>query len=186
MLDPRDGDANVSRATLPLCLPIAHMRLLLIAFIVVPLVELYLLLWVAQWVGFWPTLALTIVTGLIGGGLAKREGLKVIRQWQAALHELRPPPTGLLQGALILVGGAFLLTPGILTDVAGVCLLLPVTRTPIANLLRKRVDRYIAVRTTSLHTSPFAGVNENGVGSPRDARGPRDPSVIDTTGQSND
>jgi UPF0716 protein FxsA len=146
------------------------MRLLLSAFIVVPLVELYLLLWVSRWVGFWPTIALTLITGAVGASLARREGLRVLREWQRTLSSLESPTTGLLQGGLILVGGAFLLTPGVLTDLAGVLLLLPATRQPIATALRRRIDRYIATRTVVLHDTGSRGTTRGG------------PPVIDTTG----
>jgi UPF0716 protein FxsA len=165
----------------------AYMRFLFLLFIVVPFVELYLLLWVARWVGFLPTLALTIVTGVVGASLAKREGLKVYRQWQQALQTLQPPPTGLVQGALILVGGAFLLTPGILTDVAGMCLLLPLTREPLARWVRKRVDRYIEVRSANVSfgaRTPADFGRDGGFINDKPSGGGR--TVIDTTGQSSD
>ncbi len=148
------------------------MRYIVLFFVVVPLTELYLLLWVSRWIGFWPTVGLTLVTGVIGGSLAKREGLKVLRQWQRALDQLQAPEAGLIEAALVLVGGAFLLTPGVMTDVFGVLLLVPRSRRWLAARVRQRVDRYIVSRTVVMpgqHTQ----------------RGPRG-QVIDTTGQSAD
>lgn len=120
------------------------MRYVLIAFVVIPLVELYLLLWVGSLIGFWPTVAITVVTGLLGGGLAKREGMRVYRQWRAALDEMRAPETGIVEGVLVLLGGALLITPGVLTDITGLLLLVPVTRRPIAARVRRAVDARIA------------------------------------------
>ncbi len=153
------------------------MRYVILFFVVVPLTELYLLLWVSRWIGFWPTVALTLVTGVLGGSLAKREGLKVLRQWQRALDQLQAPEAGLIEAALVLVGGAFLLTPGVMTDALGVLLLFPKTRRLVAARVRARVDRYIVQRTVV-------------VGGPRVNPRGRSPAshghVIDTTGSGAD
>ena len=120
------------------------MRYLLIAFVVIPLIELYLLLWLGSLIGFWPTVAITVVTGVLGGSLAKREGLRVYRQWRDAINELRAPETGIIEGVLVLLGGALLITPGVLTDLTGLLLLLPPTRRRIAARVRRAVDARIA------------------------------------------
>ncbi len=119
-------------------------RYILVAFVVIPLVELYLLLWLGSLIGFWPTVAITVVTGVLGGSLAKREGLRVYRQWRDALDEMRAPETGIVEGVLVLLGGALLITPGVLTDITGVLLLLPPTRRPIAARVRRAVDARLA------------------------------------------
>lgn len=153
------------------------MRYLVLLFVVVPLGELYLLLWMSGLVGFWPTVALTVVTGIVGGSLAKREGLRVYRQWNRAMAELRPPETGLVEGALVLLGGALLITPGVVTDVVGFLLLVPWSRRPIATRVRALVGRYLDGRTVG-------HVSVGGVEVPAD---PTPPSpfgaVIDTTGE---
>jgi UPF0716 protein FxsA len=143
-------------------------RYLLLFFVVVPFVELYLLLWVSSLIGFWPTLALTLVTGIVGGGLAKREGLKAFQQWRQALTRGETPSIGLIQGALILLGGAFLLTPGVLTDVVGVLLLIPPTRQRLAELIRRRGERYLRAHTVVI--------------APPRSRGAPPHSVIETSG----
>jgi UPF0716 protein FxsA len=119
-------------------------RYVLIAFVVIPLVELYLLLWVGSLIGFWPTVGITVVTGLLGGTLAKREGIRVYRQWRSALDEMRAPETGIVEGMLVLLGGALLITPGVLTDITGLLLLVPLTRRPIAARVRRAVDARLA------------------------------------------
>ena len=115
------------------------LRGLLLLFIVVPLLELYLLTLVAQAAGFWSAVALTVGTGLVGGALAKREGIRVWQSWQSALARLEVPEEGVVAGLLVLVGGVLLVTPGVLTDVTGFLLLLPPTRRFLANKIRERV-----------------------------------------------
>lgn len=153
------------------------MRYLLIAFVLVPLAELYLLLWISRWLGFWPTVALTLLTGVVGGSLAKREGFRVLRQWQTALDRLERPAAGLVEGVLVLIGGAFLLTPGVLTDVGGVLLLLPSTRRWVAARVKQRVDRYIERHVVVMRGAGSAPFPADEPGWSAAAR----PEVIDTT-----
>lgn len=159
------------------------MRWILLLFVVVPLLELYLLLWLGSIIGFWPTVAITLVTGILGGTLAKREGLKVWREWRSALDQLRPPEQGVIDGVLVLIGGVLLVTPGILTDATGVVLLLPPTRRRIAARIRSGIDRRIADGRIHVASATFvdvAGIPRQG-GPP--ARGPRADGVIETTGE---
>jgi UPF0716 protein FxsA len=114
---------------------------LALLFVVVPLVELVLLVQLGQVVGLWPTLALVIFTGVTGAALARLEGLRVLYRFQAELASGRLPGQALLDGISVLVGGAFLLTPGILTDLAGFALLLPTTRRWIQRRVRRRLER---------------------------------------------
>lgn len=101
---------------------------LALLFVVVPIVELALLIKLGQWVGFWPTLALVVTTGIAGAALARAEGLRTLMAFRRETAEGRLPGQPLLDGLAVLVGGAFLLTPGLLTDVAGFALLLPPSR----------------------------------------------------------
>ncbi len=146
------------------------LRWAIVAFVVVPLTELYLLVGISRAIGFWETLAITLITGVVGGSLARREGLRVWRSWHRALQEGRPPTDGIADGALILLGGALLVTPGVLTDAFGLCLLLPATRRPLAStvagLLRREFERRVVV----------GGV---GAGPPRRGGGP----TVETTGE---
>jgi len=155
-------------------------RLLLVLFTVVPLVELYLLLWIGDLMGFWPTVGLVLLTGVIGATLAKLEGLRVLGQWQSALAEGRVPEAGVLDGLLVLVGGILLVTPGILTDVFGFSLLIPPTRQVVARFLRKRVERGIEKGTVRVHVGGFGAAPPfGGFGGPP----PRGGSVIDVEGR---
>ena len=123
------------------------LRIIIPFFVLLPLAELYLLLWLAKQIGFWETVAVALLTGIAGGFLAKREGARVWRAWQQSLNQLQAPADGLLSGALVLFGGALLLTPGIITDGIGFALLLPFSRSAIVRWLRPRVQRYIDQRT---------------------------------------
>jgi UPF0716 protein FxsA len=112
--------------------------ILAIAFILVPLAELAVLIAVGDFIGLWPTLALLLVVSVAGAWLAKREGLAAWRRFQLALAAGRVPTVEVADGAMILLAGALLLTPGFLTDVVGILLLLPPTR-PLARRLAPRL-----------------------------------------------
>ncbi|MBW2523450.1 MAG: FxsA family protein [Deltaproteobacteria bacterium] len=116
------------------------MAKLVVLFTLVPLVELYLLLLLGGLLGFWPTVALVLLTALVGAWLAKREGLRVLRQWQQSLSRGQMPEEGVLGGVLLLVGGVLLVTPGVLTDVVGLALLAPVSRGWVARWLRPKIE----------------------------------------------
>jgi UPF0716 protein FxsA len=158
---------------------------LLLLFTVVPLVELYLLVWVAERVGFWSTVALVLLTGALGAAMARAEGLRVFTSWQRALAQGRLPADGVVSGLLVLVGGVLLVTPGVLTDAVGFCLLLPPTRRLVAALLTARLEQAIA--RGSVHVvrgGPFGG----GIGySSHPSARPRterpEGEVIDTEGE---
>jgi UPF0716 protein FxsA len=118
------------------------LRLLLI-FVLLPLVELGLLIQIGQTIGLGWTLALVVATGFLGATLARRQGLRAWLAIQTELREGRMPATALVDGLLILIGGIVLLTPGILTDLAGFALLVPATRTALKRRLRRRFERAI-------------------------------------------
>lgn len=101
---------------------------LALLFVIVPVVELVLLIQMGQWVGLLPTLLLVVATGVTGAWLARAEGVRVFFQFQQELAAGRLPAKSMQDGVAVLIGGAFLLTPGILTDVVGFSLLFPPTR----------------------------------------------------------
>ncbi|GGI08801.1 hypothetical protein GCM10011354_30900 [Egicoccus halophilus] len=106
---------------------------------IVPLVELTVILQVAGVIGTPWTIALLVVDSLIGAWLLKREGRRAWQQFRRALDELRWPGDEVAQGALVLVGGTLLLTPGFVTDVVGFLFLLPPTRRVVAAQVRRRI-----------------------------------------------
>jgi UPF0716 protein FxsA len=133
---------------------------LFLAFTLVPLLDLWLLLRIGGRLGLAPTVALVLGTGLLGAWLARREGARVLQGWRRAAAEGRLPEEGVLSGALVLAGGVLLVTPGVLTDVAGIALLLPPTRRLAAGALRgwllRKVERG-QVRVTTFGGPPWPG-----------------------------
>jgi UPF0716 protein FxsA len=115
--------------------------ILAVAFILVPLAELAVLIAVGDWIGLVPTLVLLLVVSVAGAWLAKREGLAAWRRFQLALAEGRMPTVEVADGAMILLAGALLLTPGFLSDVVGILLLLPPTRA-LARRLAPRLAQW--------------------------------------------
>lgn len=116
---------------------------LLVLFTVVPLAELALLLQMGRWVGVGPTVGLVLVTGIAGAALARWAGASVLARIRAELASGRLPSDGLVEGALVLVGGAFLVTPGLLTDIAGLSLLFPPTRALWRNRVKAALRRRV-------------------------------------------
>lgn len=149
---------------------------LLLLFTIVPLVELYLLLTLGEHIGFWPTVAIVFTTGLLGAALAKREGLRVLRTYQATLMQGRMPEEGVLGAVLVLVGGVLLVTPGVLTDVVGVLLLVPPTRRFVATHVRRRIERSIQNGTVRVSTFGFGGVRRRPEGDRAAPTGTAEPS----------
>ena len=98
------------------------------AFVLVPLIEIALFIQVGGWLTLWPTLAIVLLTGVIGTILVRRQGLRVLADLRQGLATARDPLSPLAHGALILFAGALLLTPGFFTDAVGFALLVPVVR----------------------------------------------------------
>ena len=112
--------------------------LLAVAFLVVPLLELYVIIQVGSAIGALNTIGLLIVVSLVGGWLMKREGVAVVRRVQESLAAGIVPATEVVDGFLILLGGALMLTPGFLSDLVGLGLLLPPVRAVVRRILRRR------------------------------------------------
>lgn len=113
---------------------------LALLFVGVPLLELFILIQIGQVVGLWPTIGLVVLTGFAGAALARREGLRTLFKLQGELAQGHLPGGALLDGFAILVGGALLLTPGILTDLVGFSCLLPPSRKLILKQVRKGLE----------------------------------------------
>jgi UPF0716 protein FxsA len=126
---------------------------LVLLFIVLPVLEIYLLIQLGQAIGAWWTVLLLIADGVLGGYLMKHEGRRAWKALNEALAERRMPATELADGALILVGGTLLLTPGFISDLAGFFLVLPFTR-PVA---RKVLARYLSRKLLDAGTGGPAG-----------------------------
>lgn len=123
---------------------------LALLFVIVPIIELLVLIQLGQVVGLMPTLALVVFTGVAGAAMARAEGLRVFFSFQAELAQGRLPGQALLDGISVLIGGAFLLTPGVLTDIVGFSLLFPVTRRWIQKRVRARLEQQIKEGTINM------------------------------------
>jgi len=116
---------------------------LILLFTVVPVVEFYLLFHLARSFGFFTTLGLVIVTGVLGAALAKSEGVRLLQEWHEAMLQQRVPEEGVISGVLLLIGGVLLVTPGVLTDLTGLLLLLPSTRRLVATWVHRELERRV-------------------------------------------
>lgn len=116
---------------------------LFLLFIVVPIVELGLLLRLGEWMGALPTLGLIITTGALGAYLARRQGLGVLRRAQEEMDAGRLPAGQLVEGLLIFVAGALLMTPGVLTDAFGFFCLIPAGRRLLKGYLLGLLERSV-------------------------------------------
>ncbi len=115
--------------------------ILFVIFLVVPLIEIYVLIQVGQVIGAGWTIVLLIADSVFGGWLIKREGGRAWRALNAALSSGRMPAREIADGALILVGGTLMLTPGFVTDAFGILMILPFTRRMFRTLLTGVVTR---------------------------------------------
>ena len=119
--------------------------LLVAALIVVPLVEIYLLVQVGQVIGPLPTIALLLAMSLLGAYLLRREGSRTFRAFRSAMGSGRVPAKEVADGALVIFGGALLLTPGFATDLLGLACVLPVTRAGLRTVLTRVVAARLGV-----------------------------------------
>ena len=115
---------------------------LFLLFIAVPFIELYVILQVGRTIGALDTLALLVLVGIVGAWLVKREGVSVVRRIHERVSAGAVPGRELVDGALILFAGALLLTPGFLTDVIAILLLVP----PVRAALRRAAIRWLRRR----------------------------------------
>ena len=115
---------------------------LIVIFIVVPLAELYVIVKVADDLLGWPlTLALLVADSLLGSWLLKSQGRAVWNRFNEAVREGRVPHSEVIDGVLIIFGGAFLITPGFLTDIFGLILLIPPARAAVRRIARRTIER---------------------------------------------
>ena len=145
---------------------------LIILFITIPLVEIILLIWVSTRTHWSSTLMLVILTGAWGAYLAKSQGYSILAKIQAETAAGRVPTAELIDGLLVLIGGIVLLTPGLLTDLAGFCLMVPGFRA----IIRERVKKKFAAQVGHFQMPTPGGMGTR----PQDAHNrPKDDDVID-------
>ena len=130
---------------------------LLLLFTLVPLVELALLIWISQYTGLLFTISLVILTGVVGAWLAREQGLRCWREVHRQLSQGQVPAEPLLDGLMILVAGAVLITPGVLTDLVGFALLVPPIRGLVRRYLAARFRAHIVVHPMEGFGGPLGG-----------------------------
>lgn len=116
---------------------------LFILFTIIPVLELWLLIRIGGVIGFFPTVMIVIITGITGAWLAKMEGISVLAKIQHSISQGKIPKTELVNGLLVFVGGATLLTPGFITDITGLLMIFPPTRVIFATFLISYFERKI-------------------------------------------
>ncbi|MBC8183631.1 FxsA family protein [candidate division KSB1 bacterium] len=124
---------------------------LILLFTLIPLIELSLLIELGKQIGLGSTIAIVILTGVLGAYLAKHEGFIVINRIQQELSQGHIPAASLIDGVIILAGGLLLLTPGLLTDATGFMALFPLTRDYLKKFLKQKFKQKID--TGEIHTS---------------------------------
>ncbi len=134
--------------------------LVALALLLVPIVEIYVIIQVGQVIGGWPTVALLIAESAFGAWLIKREGRRAWAALQSSFETGKMPGRELADGALVLIGGTLLLTPGFVTDIFGFFFVLPFTR-PLA---RRALTAFLGRRVTQLGPNGLGGLGGSGLG----------------------
>ena len=128
--------------------------LLFVAFLVVPILDIYVIIQVGQVIGAWWTVLLLVADSMFGAWLLKREGIRAWGALQSTLSEGRLPGRELADGALIVFGGALMLAPGFLTDIVGLLAIMPVTRPGARRILTAAVSRRVVVVRNARRPGP--------------------------------
>ncbi len=126
----------------------------LLVFLLVPLVEIYFLIKVGSWIGALPTVALVVLTAVLGAALARQQGLATLQRLQQTLGRGEAPALEMIEGVLLLVGALLLLTPGFFTDLAGFACLIPLSRRWLA---LRAVKRMLVVPAENTPPGPAGG-----------------------------
>jgi UPF0716 protein FxsA len=148
-----------------------------VAFVVVPLVEIFVLVQVGQVIGPWWTILLLVVDSLIGTWLIRREGSRAWAALRDALQSGRMPARELADGGLIVVGGTLMLTPGFVSDVLGILLILPFTRPVARRALTTMVSRRLLGPRAGGPPGPRGGAGRGPGDARRPGPGPEGPVV---------
>jgi len=139
---------------------------LLILFIGIPLIELILFLQIGSRIGLPATIATVVLTGIIGASLTKSQGLQVLSKYQKALAEGRMPHAEVIEGLMVLVAGAVLLTPGFLTDAIGFALLIPPVRAAVRAFAAEKLKNNVEVRVANAGATFTAAAGSSRGGNP--------------------
>jgi len=116
---------------------------MLLVFSIVPLLELALLIKIGQFFGIIPTIILVAITGAIGVFMARSQGVMIFNNAMSSLKKGVMPSNSILEGLLILLGGVMLLTPGLITDITGFCMIIPWSRIWLRGIIKSWLSKYI-------------------------------------------
>jgi len=143
-------------------------RILFVLLTVVPAVELYLLLVLGSWLGPGPTIAMLVAAGALGAWLVRSQGAGVLAELTATLQRGESPGEKLVEGALVVLGGLLLVTPGVFTDLIGVAVLLPPVRRTLAPIVLQALAEQAARSGTTVRLGGLGGLggNPGGTGRP--------------------
>ena len=129
---------------------------LLLIFITLPILELAVLLRLDDAIGLFQTIVLIFLTGIIGAWLVRQQGISIIFKIKKEISDGNMPAKEMIDGVMILIAGAVLVTPGLITDIFGFLLLIPYTRNFIRKWIRHRIEKYVNSGYCLLYTSDAA------------------------------
>lgn len=154
---------------------------ILILFIAVPLIELALLIQIGSLIGVWPTIAIVILTAVIGTSVLRYQGLQTLQRLNEAMARGEPPVGPVIDGVFLLMAGGFLITPGILTDSLGFALLIPPVRHFIARWGAKKLFQRgsVHIRTFGMGSGSTGESERERKQSGRRRRDPADGPIIE-------
>ena len=145
--------------------------ILAVLFLVIPILEVYFLIKVSNIIDIFPTIILVILTAVIGAGLLRQEGVSILARLQQNIGQGKLPAQELIEGVMLAVGGALLITPGFITDTIGFLCLIPFTRKFIAkNIMKRSVDKFNAGVNAQMGGFTY----ESSTG-----RTPNDPNIVE-------
>lgn len=145
---------------------------LVLLFVIVPLIELAVILQVGREIGAWWTIGILVADSVLGSLLMRAQGRVAWRRFAEASRAGRPPAREVLDGALIIGGGALLLTPGFITDILGILLLLPPSRAIVRRVLARRLTRRMVMSMTTARRASSPGMAGDFEGSASEPRRP--------------
>ena len=114
-------------------------RILFALFIIVPIIEITVLMQVGELIGAWPTIAIVIVSAWLGAKYVRQQGIATLQSVQTKMAQGEMPSSEIVTGLMLLVAGVLLVTPGFVTDIFGLSLLVPAIRHALANSVQKHI-----------------------------------------------
>ncbi|BBM82057.1 FxsA family protein [Candidatus Uabimicrobium amorphum] len=134
---------------------------LLLLFTVVPLVDLFLLVYIGKIIGFWETVFIVLATGVSGAVLARSEGVFLLQRIQKDMANGLMPKKDLINGFFLVIGSVLLVTPGVITDIVGFLLIMPGSRDVIRLIVTSRMKRHLKMHAVSFDSNPQEYSDDN-------------------------